>query len=57
VSDVWFKALRGADPLLAPGILALAGILSTAATYRHPALERRREPEPGGEAFVNRRLS
>ena len=32
------KALGGASPLLAPGILALGAILSLAATYYHPAL-------------------
>jgi len=31
-------ALGGTDPLVAPGILAVAGILGLAATYRHPAL-------------------
>ena len=40
-SDVWFQALRGAAPLLAPGILALAAIIAIAATYAHPALVRR----------------
>ena len=39
-SDVWFQALRGAAPLLAPGILALAAIIAIAATYEHPALVR-----------------
>jgi hypothetical protein len=39
-SDVWFEALRGAAPLLAPGILALAAIIAIAATYEHPALVR-----------------
>jgi hypothetical protein len=31
-------ALGGANPLLAPGILALAAVLAVAATYYHPAL-------------------
>ncbi|MCA9955284.1 MAG: hypothetical protein H6657_09740 [Ardenticatenaceae bacterium] len=39
VSDVFFEALRGANPLLAPGILALGALLALAATYYHPALE------------------
>lgn len=30
--------LGGANPLLAPGILGIAALLSIAATYRHPAL-------------------
>lgn len=38
VGDVFFTALRGGNPLLAPGILALAGVLAIAATYYHPAL-------------------
>jgi hypothetical protein len=36
--DVFWVALSGASPLLAPGILALAALLAGAATYRHPAL-------------------
>jgi hypothetical protein len=32
--------LGGRNPLVAPGMLALAGILAAAATYYHPALER-----------------
>jgi hypothetical protein len=51
VSAVVFDALRGAAPLLAPGILALAAILAIAATYYHPALSDRRNTalsnEPG----------
>jgi hypothetical protein len=39
-SDVWFQALRGAAPLLAPGILAAAAVVAIAATYAHPALLR-----------------
>lgn len=42
-SDVWFQALRGAAPLLAPGILALAAIIAIAATYEHPALSHRQD--------------
>lgn len=37
--DVIMEALRGANPLLAPGILVLAAILAIAATYYHPALK------------------
>ena len=36
VVDVFIEALHGASPLLAPGILALAGLLALAATYYHP---------------------
>ena len=35
-AQVW-GALSGASPLLAPGMVALAGVLAAAATYRHPA--------------------
>lgn len=37
-SDVWLQALDGANPLLAPGMLAVAALLAMAATYYHPAL-------------------
>lgn len=40
VGDVFWKALAGASPLIAPGILALAAVLALAATYRHPLLEK-----------------
>lgn len=33
---VW-EALSGVNPLLAPGMVALASVLAAAATYRHPA--------------------
>ncbi|HYG08613.1 MAG TPA: hypothetical protein VD835_01435 [Pyrinomonadaceae bacterium] len=33
-----FATLGGANPLLAPGILAVAAVLALAATYHHPAL-------------------
>lgn len=39
VGDVIGEALGGANPLLAPGILALAAVLVVAATYAHPALQ------------------
>ena len=32
--------LHGANPLLAPGILALAAVLAIAATYFHPTLQK-----------------
>jgi hypothetical protein len=38
VSDVFLEALGGANPLLAPGILAFMALLALAATYYHPAL-------------------
>lgn len=48
--DVFWEALSGASPLLAPGILALAALLAAAATYHHPALterDSRRSPDEG----------
>jgi hypothetical protein len=39
-SAALFGALGGANPLLAPGILAVAAVLALAATYRHEALAR-----------------
>lgn len=40
-SDVFMEALSGANPLLAPGILGMAGTLAIAATYYHPAFGER----------------
>jgi len=39
--DSFFAALMGTAPLLAPGMLGLAGVLALAATYYHPALGKR----------------
>lgn len=39
VGDVFWEALAGANPLLAPGILAFMALLALAATYYHPALQ------------------
>ena len=39
--DVFWEALFGASPFLAPGVLGLAALLAAAATYRHPMLKRR----------------
>lgn len=36
-SEALLKTLTGAAPLLAPGILGLAGLLVLAALYQHPA--------------------
>jgi hypothetical protein len=41
VSDVFMEALKGASPLLAPGILGLAALIALAATYYHPVLVKR----------------
>ena len=40
--DVFWEALSGASPLLAPGILAVAAVLALAALYDHPSLAGRR---------------
>lgn len=39
-----WKGMSGRNPLLAPGMIALAGILAAAATYRHPLLTSRGIP-------------
>ncbi len=38
VVSVFMETLKGASPLLAPGMLAVAAIIAIAATYYHPAL-------------------
>ena len=38
VAELAWDALSGGNPLLAPGMIALAGLLAAAATYRHPVL-------------------
>lgn len=38
--DLILKGLGGANPLLAPGILAFTALLALAAVYYHPALRR-----------------
>jgi len=59
-SDVWLDALKGASPLLAPGVLGLAASLALAATYEHPALARRqantrRAQTPIGEPSISQK--
>ena len=39
VGQIFFDALGGANPLLAPGMLAVAAMLAMAATYYHPSME------------------
>ncbi len=39
--DSFFAALMGTAPILAPGMLGLAGVLALAATYYHPAMGKR----------------
>jgi hypothetical protein len=41
---LFWEAIRGATPLLAPGALAQLGFVGLAFTYRHPALK---QPESG----------
>ena len=45
-SVLLMDTLQGANPLLAPGILALAAVLAIGATYYHPALSPRDPGEP-----------
>lgn len=44
-SALMLSALGGANPLLAPGMLAVAAVLALAATYRNPALLTGRDAE------------
>jgi hypothetical protein len=46
ISEVILPTLQGAAPLLAPGILALGGVLGLAATYYHPAMGKRTDAQP-----------
>ncbi len=39
--DSFLAALLGTAPILAPGMLGLAGVLALAATYYHPAMGKR----------------
>ena len=43
--EVFWEALHGASPFLAPGILFLGALLAYAATWKHPVLS---ESEPAG---------
>jgi hypothetical protein len=38
--DLFWKAIRGATPALAPGALSQLGLLGLVYTFRHPALRR-----------------
>jgi hypothetical protein len=46
-ADLLWGTLGGANPLLAPGILALTAALAIAATYYHPALRASGRAEEG----------
>lgn len=41
--EVLMEAIGGGNPLLAPGILALAAVLAIAATYHHSALRKEKD--------------
>ena len=45
MADRLASAVAGANPLLAPGALAVAAALALAASYNHPALENKNEKE------------
>lgn len=36
--DLFWEAIRGATPTLAPGTMAVLGVIGLLCTYRHPAL-------------------
>lgn len=42
-ADVFWDALGGANPLLAPGVLGITAVLALAAIYYHPALQTARK--------------
>lgn len=44
-SNALWPAVKGGAPLLAPGILFLAGVLGIAVTYKHPKLKNVDEPK------------
>lgn len=48
MSEALVSAIAGANPLLAPGTLAVAAVLALAATYYHPALGLSEPPAPAG---------
>jgi hypothetical protein len=43
LADLLLRTLKGANPLVAPGILSFAAIMVLIATYYHPALEKQQE--------------
>lgn len=44
-NEIVKAAVSGANPLLAPGLLAAAAVLSLAAVYQHPSVTRSEETE------------
>ena len=40
MADAFLESLRGAAPLLAPGLLAIIGVIAIMGTYEHPALKK-----------------
>ena len=42
-SDLIIPTLKGASPLLAPGVLIFGALIALAATYYHPALGKRQQ--------------
>ncbi|HYD52006.1 MAG TPA: hypothetical protein VEA99_05240 [Gemmatimonadaceae bacterium] len=45
---LFWTAVRGATPALAPGAMAQLGLLGLAITWRHPALATRTDTHPSG---------
>lgn len=39
--DAFVESLHGAAPMLAPGLLAIIGVIAIMGTYAHPVLEKR----------------
>jgi hypothetical protein len=46
--ELFWEAMKGATPSLAPGVMAQLGLLGLACTYRHPLLRARRDTQDSG---------
>ncbi len=51
--ELFWEALKGATPSLAPGTMTLLGALGLAYTYQHPAQRRTREPRSAAQGGVS----
>jgi hypothetical protein len=46
---LWWEAMRGATPTLAPGTMIELGLIGLAYTYRHPGLSSRNDGTPNSQ--------
>ena len=49
-TDVVMDSLKGANPLLAPGILIFAGLIAVISSYAHPKLVTDPVPDPAADS-------